>query len=113
LRSWKQVRAFNNAFFPGIAEQLEYDIGNHRFTGLRPSLADLTDVGECSATVRAWCPEVVDYYESLTRRRGPGWRLAPELPRAELSDDVAGNPSNQGAADSQPKRGSRAMDSND
>jgi hypothetical protein len=97
-RTQQQIEAYNNAHFPGIAERLDYGVGNHHFGGLRPSLADLTDVGECSETVRAWCPAVAEHYESLTRLRGSAWRVPPQMRDRVFSADVAEDPSKPGGA---------------
>jgi hypothetical protein len=74
-RNQKQIEKFNNVRFPDIAERLEYGFGNYHSGRLRQSLADLTELGDSAATVRAWCPAVVEHYESLTRQRGAKWRL--------------------------------------
>jgi hypothetical protein len=97
-RRQKHIREFNNLRFPGLAGRLEYGFGNYHYGRLRRSFADLTDLGECAATVRAWCPAVVEHYESLTRERGAKWRLPPKTLDAESNGDSPGESNDQDAA---------------
>ena len=69
-RKHREIIDLNNARYPGIADRLEYGMGNHRPGGVLCGLSGLEDLSTAIPGMDAWCPMVLEHYRELLGQSG-------------------------------------------